>query len=77
MATGGYFSNDQTVSSSFAMSKIRAGKAYTLNITLSRYGVSFNVDTDDWLEPIMFAPGVDLWKDAQESIDLDTDETSE
>lgn len=77
VATGGYFSNDQTVSSSFAMSKIRAGKAYTLNITLSRYGVSFNVDTDDWLEPIMFAPGVDSWKDAQESIDLDTDETSE
>ena len=59
----------------FAMSKIRAGKAYTLNIALTRKGVTFDVTSEDWEEPIVFSTGVDSWKDKEENIDLDTDET--
>ena len=75
VATGGYFSNDQTVTASYAMSKVRAGKAYTLNLILTRNGVKFDVSSEDWGEPIVFAKGVDTWKEAGDNIDLGTDET--
>ena len=71
VTTGGYFSNDQTVTASYAMSKVRAGKAYTLNITLTRKGMSFDVSSEDWADPIVFSTGIDSWKDREENIDLD------
>ena len=53
------------------MSKVRAGKAYTLNITLTRKGMSFDVSSEDWADPIAFSTGIDSWKDKEENIDLD------
>jgi hypothetical protein len=53
------------------MSKVRAGKAYTLNITLTRKGMSFDVSSEDWADPIVFSTGIDSWKDREENIDLD------
>jgi hypothetical protein len=53
------------------LEKFEAGKAYTINIILSRNKMEFKVSCDEWQEPVSYDPDVDLWKQTTpEYIDL-------
>lgn len=59
--TNGFTRQLITRNSTLVLEKFQAGKAYTINIILSRNKMEFKVSCDDWQEPISYNPDVDLW----------------